>query len=429
MRILTIRFKNLNSLAGEWRIDLTHPAYVSDGIFAITGPTGAGKSTILDAICLALYAQTPRLGKITKSGNDILSRRTADCFAEVVFETGNGRYRCQWSQRRAHGRVNGELQAARHEISDADSGEILSSKVSEVPDLVTARTGMGFEQFTRAMLLAQGGFAAFLQSGAGERAPILEQITGTAIYSEISRLTYQRHAEEKQKLGLLQAELSGLTLLGDDELAALETTLAAQMAGRISALNVSLGAPVAKGKTLVAFDCAETQAKLQMAQAEYASAKETYDTKRNLRRLEAAGDMEVSLAKSAVDRSQAAIGVSKAQLGQCVVTAPFSGRVVRLHVKPHQGVNISAPLIDLVSDGPLKLRLNAPSSLLRTLRVGQSFDVDINETGKTYPAKVTAINARVDAVAQTVELEGRIDGRPSELLAGMTGIARFPAAR
>ncbi|HMX23914.1 MAG TPA: biotin/lipoyl-binding protein, partial [Accumulibacter sp.] len=97
----------------------------------------------------------------------------------------------------------------------------------------------------------------------------------------------------------------------------LETTLAAQMAGRISALNVSLGAPVAKGKTLVAFDCAETQAKLQMAQAEYASAKETYDTKRNLRRLEAAGDMEVSLAKSAVDRSQAAIGVSKAQLGQC----------------------------------------------------------------------------------------------------------------
>jgi len=228
MRILNIRFKNLNSLAGEWRIDLTHPAYVSDGIFAITGPTGAGKSTILDAICLALYAQTPRLGKVTKSGNDILSRRTADCLAEVVFETGGGRYRCQWSQHRARGKVNGELQAAKHEISDADSGEILSSKVSEVPELVTARTGMGFEQFTRSMLLAQGGFAAFLQSGAGERAPILEQITGTAIYSDISRLTFQRHSEEKKKLELLQAELSGMALLGDEELAALETTLAAQ---------------------------------------------------------------------------------------------------------------------------------------------------------------------------------------------------------
>jgi RND family efflux transporter MFP subunit len=206
----------------------------------------------------------------------------------------------------------------------------------------------------------------------------------------------------------------------------LETTLAAQMAGKIAALNVSLGAPVSKGKTLLAFDCAETQARLQMAQAEFASAKETYDTKRNLRRLEAAGDMEVSLAKSAVDKTQAAIGVGKAQMAQCVVNAPFSGRVVRLHVKPHQGVNQSAPLIDLVSDGPLKLRLNAPSRLLRSLKVGQSFEVDINETGKTYPAKVTAINARVDAVAQTVELEGRVDGRPAELLAGMTGIARFP---
>ena len=85
-----------------------------------------------------------------------------------------------------------------------------------------------------------------------------------------------------------------------------------------------------------------------------------------------------------------------------------------------------APLVELVSDGPLKLCLNVPSRLLRTLKVGQRFDVDIDETGKTYPAKVTAINARVDAVAQTVELEARIDGRPPELLAGMTGIARFP---
>ncbi len=66
MRILELRFKNLNSLAGEWRIDFTHPEYESSGIFAIVGPTGSGKTTILDAICLALYGQTPRLGKITK---------------------------------------------------------------------------------------------------------------------------------------------------------------------------------------------------------------------------------------------------------------------------------------------------------------------------------------------------------------------------
>ena len=102
-------------------------------------------------------------------------------------------------------------------------------------------------------------------------------------------------------------------------------------------------------------------------------------------------------------------------------------RIVRLHVKPHQGVNVGSPLVEMVSEGPLKVRLNAPSRLLRTLREGTPFSVDIDETGKTYAAKVTAINARVDAVAQTVELEGRIEGKNPELLGGMTGVARFRA--
>lgn len=111
MRILQVRFKNLNSLVGEWEIDLTHPAFASDGIFAITGPTGAGKTTILDAICLALYGRTPRLNKVTKSGNEIMSRQTGECFAEVTFETQTGRYRCHWSQHRARKKPAGELQA------------------------------------------------------------------------------------------------------------------------------------------------------------------------------------------------------------------------------------------------------------------------------------------------------------------------------
>ena len=84
-----------------------------------------------------------------------------------------------------------------------------------------------------------------------------------------------------------------------------------------------------------------------------------------------------------------------------------------------------APLVDLVSEGPLKLRLNVPSFYLTQLKVGVPFDVTVNETGKTYQAKVSAVNARVDAVAQTVELEAHIDGDPPELLAGMSGIARF----
>lgn len=98
MRILQIRFKNLNSLAGEWAIDLTHPAFLSDGIFVITGPTAAGKTTILDAVCLALYGRTPRLRHVTKSENEIMSRQTGECFAEVTFETRSGTFRCHWRQ-------------------------------------------------------------------------------------------------------------------------------------------------------------------------------------------------------------------------------------------------------------------------------------------------------------------------------------------
>jgi DNA repair protein SbcC/Rad50 len=217
MRILGVRFKNLNSLVDEWQVDFTHPAYASDGIFAITGPTGAGKTTIMDAVCLALYGSTPRLGKVTKSGNEIMSRQTGECFAEVTFETGKGRYRCHWSQRRAHKKPDGELQQARHEIADADSDRVLESKINQVGEFIERVTGMNFERFTRSMLLAQGGFAVFLQAPPNERSDILEQITGTEIYSRISVKVHERRIEERDKVEILQAELKGIQVLGEDE--------------------------------------------------------------------------------------------------------------------------------------------------------------------------------------------------------------------
>jgi DNA repair protein SbcC/Rad50 len=217
MRIQHVRFKNLNSLVGEWEIDLTHSAFAADGIFAITGPTGAGKSTLLDAICLALYGRTPRLPKVTKSGNEILSRRTGECFAEVTFETQTGRYRCHWSQHRARKKPNGELQAPKHEMANADSGQIFESKMKGVADHIASVTGMDFERFTRSMLLAQGGFAAFLQASADDRAPILEQITGTVIYSQISIRVHERQREEKDKLHRLQAETAGIVTLDPEQ--------------------------------------------------------------------------------------------------------------------------------------------------------------------------------------------------------------------
>jgi len=221
MRILKVRFRNLNSLAGEWEIDFTHPDYAAGGIFAITGPTGAGKSTILDAICLALYGSTPRLGKITKSGNDIMSRQTGECFAEVCFETSSGRYRCHWGHHRARRKATGELQLPRHEISEIDTGKIIDASLRGVAEQVENLTGMDFDRFTRSMLLAQGGFAAFLQAPPDERGPVLEQITGTEIYSRISMGVHERRSDARARLDVLQAELAGMHLLSEEEVAAL----------------------------------------------------------------------------------------------------------------------------------------------------------------------------------------------------------------
>jgi DNA repair protein SbcC/Rad50 len=217
MKILRLVFKNLNSLAGVWDINFTHPDYVSSGIFAITGPTGAGKTTILDAICLALYGQTPRLGRITQGENEIMSRQTGECCAEVEFETARGRFRCHWSQHRSRKQANGQLQSPRHEIAEAETGVILETKLRAVTDKVEDVTGMDFDRFTRSMLLAQGGFAAFLQARPDERAPILEQITGTAIYSRISIKVHERTAEERRRLEEMRAELAGIQLLSPAE--------------------------------------------------------------------------------------------------------------------------------------------------------------------------------------------------------------------
>ncbi|MFP4164184.1 MAG: AAA family ATPase [Chitinispirillaceae bacterium] len=217
MKILELRFKNLNSLYGEWTIDFTDPEYVANGIFALTGPTGAGKSTILDAICLALYGATPRLGKITKSGNEIMSRQTGECFAEVVFESQTGRFRCHWEQWRSRKKAGGALQIPEHQIARAESGEIVESKKSLVSGVIEEKTGMDFDRFTRSILLAQGGFDTFLRADAEQKSKILEQITGTGIYSEISRRVHERQRKEREILNLLEAETTGIAVLEPEQ--------------------------------------------------------------------------------------------------------------------------------------------------------------------------------------------------------------------
>ena len=228
MRILELRFKNLNSLYGEWVVDFTDPQYVCNGIFALTGPTGAGKSTILDAICLALYGATPRLGKITKIGNEAMSRQTGECYAEVLFESQAGRFRCHWEQRRARKKAEGNLQHQEHQIADGDTGKPIETKKSLVGAVVEDKTGMDFDRFTRSILLAQGGFDTFLKSDVEQKSKILEQITGTGIYSEISRRIHERQRHEREKLNILHAETSGIVILEPEQEKEIKENLEAQ---------------------------------------------------------------------------------------------------------------------------------------------------------------------------------------------------------
>ncbi|NLL37575.1 MAG: AAA family ATPase [Fretibacterium sp.] len=236
MKILQLRFQNLNSLLGGWKLDLTDQAF-SDGLFLITGPTGAGKTTILDALCLALYGQTPRLKRVSQSENEVMSRRTGECFAEVTFETAAGRFRCHWSQRRSRGKADGRLQPPQRELVDADTGVVLESRIEGVANRIEELTGMDFARFTRSMLLAQGAFDAFLKADASERAPVLEQITGTDIYSRISIGVHERRREEQDKLKVLEASASGVAVLGPDARRELEEELSGKREQETSFLS------------------------------------------------------------------------------------------------------------------------------------------------------------------------------------------------
>ncbi len=240
MRILSLRLKNLNSLKGEWRIDFTQVPFSDGGLFAITGPTGAGKTTLLDAICLALYHQTPRIGGVSQGGNELMTRHTAECLAEVEFAVPGGRYRAFWSQRRARDRPDGALQPAQVELAEilaADgTARPVTSKVQEKLKHVETLTGLDFGRFTKSMLLAQGGFAAFLEAPAGKRAELLEELTGTDIYGRISQRVHERARDARTALEAARARAGGVELLDAAARGALEQE-AAGLEARLGALR------------------------------------------------------------------------------------------------------------------------------------------------------------------------------------------------
>jgi len=240
MKILRLRFENVNALKQAWQIDFTQAPFDSNGLFAITGATGAGKTSILDAICLALYHQTPRL-TISKKQNQLMTRYTSHCMAEVEFAVKGQEYRAFWSQKRARNKIDGNLLEPTAELSLVD-GTIIAEKLKTVRSKIAEITGLDFSRFRKSMLLSQGEFAAFLNAPANDRAQLLEQLTGTEIYGDISKQAFENHKLAETALQKLKDKAQDVILLDDEQLTALtnESTILAQQNSQNTLLQTSL---------------------------------------------------------------------------------------------------------------------------------------------------------------------------------------------
>ncbi|WP_025859506.1 AAA family ATPase [Pseudomonas sp. CHM02] len=236
MKILAIRLKNLASLAGPFEIDFTAEPLASAGLFAITGPTGAGKSTLLDALCLALFGAVPRLGdtgqaKMPDADSDIsigdprtlLRRGTGGGYAEVDFVGVSGRrYRARWEANRARDKASGKLQNSRQSLVDLDSDQLLASQKTEYKTQLELALGLNFEQFTRAVLLAQSEFSAFLKANDNERSELLEKLTDTALYTQLGRRAFDKAKEARDAHKQLQDQATGVVPLAAEARAELD---------------------------------------------------------------------------------------------------------------------------------------------------------------------------------------------------------------
>ena len=219
MKLLKLKLKNINSLYGEFEIDFENPDFAENRLFVLTGPTGSGKTSVLDAICLALFGKTPRIASITKDKNAVLSKDTKYCFAELLFETGGKKYTSRWEQEVNR---NGNLNKVKHQVCDADGVVLVGGdKLTEARDRIVDLIGLDFEQFVRTVMLTQGEFDRFLSSDSEDKAALFTKITGSEIYEKISNEVFDRFKDKKRVYNEFQSEIEGMELLPEERRAEL----------------------------------------------------------------------------------------------------------------------------------------------------------------------------------------------------------------
>ena len=217
MKILKIALKNLNSLKLDTVIDFTETPLRDAGLFAIVGDTGAGKTTILDALTLGLYGKVHR----NKDEGEVLSYGTIDGHAEVEFSVKEEIYRGKWVIWRSRGKLDGKINTKREFAKwNAEKAvfEIVAEKIRDISEKIEEITGLDYERFSKSVMLSQGDFAAFLKAGDKDRSNLLERITGTEVYSQISMAAFKKHKEEEQKISDLKRELDALQILDPETL-------------------------------------------------------------------------------------------------------------------------------------------------------------------------------------------------------------------
>ena len=204
-----------------------------------------------------------------------------------------------------------------------------------------------------------------------------------------------------------------------------ETVLSAEMSGKMSSILVDMGDRFKKGNRLVDFDCDLRRAQLKKALAELASAQKVLQVNRRLGSLNSVSELDLALSESKVEMAVSEVAVRRALVGQCTITAPFSGTVARREAKPHEFVTEGQPVVHIVDTAHLRLQMFVPSQWSSWIRSKPALTVTIDETGTTYPATIVSVGAGVDSTSQTLEVWARIDNTDAKLLPGMSGTATF----